>query len=116
MDEGGIEVDGKEKEISAMKFFDSDDYHQWNEAQLEKYEKLDWFVIWSKTEAGVFKTEGEKHEGSFSSQELHLENNLLHYRDLPLVVPSKGTDVFSNELEIHFGDATRESLEMREAD
>ena len=116
LDEGVIEVDGVVVETAVMDFFDSDDYHAWNEAQLEKYEKLDWFIIWTKTEAGEFKTDSEKHEGQFSSKELHLENNLLHYRDLPLVFPSKGTDVFSNELEIHFGDETRESLDMRGED
>ncbi len=111
LDEGAIEVDGERVEISVAKFFDSDDYHEWNEAKLDNLDKLDWFIVWAKTEAGEFKTEGEKLEGDFSSKELHLENNLLHYRDLPLVVPSNGTDVFSNELEIHFGDETRESIE-----
>tara|TARA_Y100001968_G_scaffold324479_1_gene363866 strand:+ start:228 stop:986 length:759 start_codon:yes stop_codon:yes gene_type:complete len=112
LDEGTLEVNGEGVDTSVMDFFDSDDYHDWNEAKLEQYEKLDWFIIWAKTEAGEFKTEGGKHEGHFSSKELHLDNNLLHYRDLPLVVPSNGTDVFSNELEIHFGDETKESLEM----
>ena len=98
-----------------MEMFDSDDYHEWNERQLEKLEKLDWFIIWARTEAGEFKTEVGNHEGDFSSKELHLENNLLHYRNSPLVVPSNGTDVFSNELEIHFVDDTRASLEMRDA-
>ena len=113
LDEGAIEVNGKGVEMSVSEFFDSDDYHAWNEVQLEKYEKLDWFIIWARTEAGEFKTEGEKHDGHFSPTELKLENNLLHYRGLPLLLPSNGTDVFSNELEIYFGDATRESLEMR---
>ena len=113
LDEGSIEVDGEAVETSVMDLFDSDDYHEFNEAQLEKYEKLDWFIVWAKTEAGEFKTEAGTHEGHFSSKELHLENNLLHYRHLPLVVPSNGTDVFSNELEIHFGDETRKSLEMK---
>tara|TARA_Y100001968_G_scaffold307114_1_gene324594 strand:- start:1266 stop:2000 length:735 start_codon:yes stop_codon:yes gene_type:complete len=112
LDEGAIEVDGERVEILVTKFFDSDDYQEWNEAKLEKLDKLDWFIVWTKTEAGEFKTEGEKLEGDFSSEELHMENNLLHYRDFPLVVPSNGTDVFSNELEIHFGDETRESLEL----
>ena len=115
LDEGVIEVDGEAVDISVMEFFDSDDYHEWNEARLGKLEKLDWFIIWSKTEAGEFKSESEKHEGHFASKELYLKNNLLHYRDFPLVVPSNGTDVFSNELEIHFVDETRASLEMREA-
>ena len=114
LDEGGIEVDGEVVETSLVEFFDSDDYHEWNEAQLEKLEQFDWFIIWAKTEAGEFKTEGGKHEGHFSTKEVHLENNLLHYRDLPLVAPSNGTDIFSDELEIHFGDQTRASLEMKE--
>ncbi len=112
LDEGGIEVDGEVVETSLVEFFDSDDYHEWNEAQLEKLEQFDWFIIWAKTEAGEFKTEGGKHKGHFSSTELRLENNLLHYRDLPLIVPANSTDVFSNELEIHFGDETRKSLEI----
>ena len=38
LDEGGIEVDGKSVETSIMEFFDSDDYHESNEAKLEKLE------------------------------------------------------------------------------
>ena len=114
LDEGGIEVDGKLVETSIMELFDSDDYHGFTEAKLEKLEKLDWFIIWSRTEAGEFQTEGEQHEGSYSSKELKMENCLITYRDLPLVVPSNGTDIFSNELEIHFADETRASLEMRD--
>ena len=112
LDEGGIEVDGEIVQTSVMEFFDSDDYHARNEAKIEKLEKLDWFIIWSRTEAGEFKTEVGPHEGNYSSKELNMENCLLTYRNLPLVVPSNGTDIFSNELEIHFGDETRASLEM----
>ena len=112
--EGGIEVNGKGVETSIMNFFDSDDYHVLNEAKLEKLEKLDWFIIWSRTEAGEFKTEGGKHEGNYSSKELKMENCLLTYKDLPLVIPTNGTDIFSNELEIHFGDETRVSLEIND--
>ena len=112
LDEGVIEVDGEGVETSIMEFFESDEYYEFNEAKLEKLEKLDWFIIWSRIEAGEFKTEGEPHEGNYSSQELNMENCLLTYRDLPLVVPTNGTDIFSNELEIHFVDETRVSLEM----
>ena len=112
LNEGTIEVDGEAIETSISSLFDCDGYHEWNEAQLERYEKLDWFIIWSRTEAGEFRTNGEKHQGKFSSEELHLENNLLHFRDSPLVLPIRETDIFSNELEIHFGDETRASLEM----
>jgi hypothetical protein len=112
LDEGSIEVDGESVETSIMDFFDSDDYHESNEAKLEKLEKLDWFIIWSRTEAGEFKTESGQHEGTYSSKELKMENCLLTYRDLPLVIPSNGTDIFSNELEIHFVDETSASLEM----
>ena len=112
LDEGSIEVDGQSVETSITDFFDSDDYHELNEAKLEKLEKLDWFIIWSRTEAGEFKTKGGKHEGNYSSKELNMQNCLLTYRDLPLIIPSNGTDVFSNELEIHFVDETRVSLEM----
>ena len=112
LDEGAIEVDGKGVETSVREFFDSDDYHEWKEGKLEKLEKLNWFIIWSRTEAGEFKTDGGQHDGKFSSNDLNMENCLLTYRGFPLVVPSKGTDIFSNELEIHFVDATRASLEM----
>ena len=115
LDEGRIEVDGEGVETSIGEFFDSDDYHALNEAKLEKLEKLDWFIIWSKTEAGEFKTEGGQHDGIYSSNELNMKNCLLSYRNSPLVAPSNGTDIFSNELEIHFLDETRASLEMSDA-
>ena len=115
LDEGVIEVDGKGVETSVMDFFDSDDYHELNEAKLEKLEKLDWFIIWSRTEAGEFQAEGGLHEGNYSSKELNMKNCLLTYRDLPLIVPSNGTDIFSNELEIHFIDETRASLSIGDA-
>ena len=115
LDEGSIEVDGERVETSIMDFFDSGDYHDLNEAKLEKLEKLDWFIIWSRTEAGEFRTEGGQHEGNYSSKELNMSNCLLTYRDLPLVIPSNGTDIFSNELEIHFIDETRASLSIGDA-
>ena len=115
LSEGGIEVDGEPVETSIMELFDSDNYHELNEAKLEKLEKLDWFIIWSRTEAGEFKTESGQHEGNYSSKELNMENCLLTYRGLPLVIPSNGTDIFSNELEIHFVDETRASLEMSDS-
>tara|TARA_B100000579_G_scaffold9336_1_gene6943 strand:+ start:1040 stop:1768 length:729 start_codon:yes stop_codon:yes gene_type:complete len=115
LEDGVIEVNGEAVESSIMEFFDSDGYHEWNEAKLEKLEKLDWFIVWSRTEAGEFKAEGRQHEGNYSSKELNMDNCLLTYRDLPLVIPTNGTDVFSNELEIHFVDATRESLSMSNA-
>ncbi len=115
LDEGAIEVDGRRVETSVTEFFDADDYHEWNEAKLEKLEKLDWFILWSRTEAGEFKTDGGPHDGNYSSKDLNMENCLLTYRGLPLIVPSNGTDIFSNELEIHFADETRASLEMRDA-
>jgi len=83
-----------------------------NEAQLEKLEKLDRIFIRTRKEAGEFKTEVGVHQRSYSSKELNMANCLLTYRDLPLIKPSNGTDVFSNELEIHFVDETRISLEM----
>ncbi len=114
LDEGVIEVDGEQVETSVGEFFDSDNYHELNEVKLEKLEKLDWFIIWSRTEAGEFKTEGGLHEGNYSSKELNMEDCLLTYRGLPLIIPSNGTDIFSNELEIHFADETRASLQMSE--
>ena len=116
LEEGAIEVDGVSVETSVTEFFDSDDYHEWNEAKLEKLEKLDWFIMWSRTEAGEFKTEGGVHDGNFSLKELNMENCLLTYRDLPLLIPSNGTDIFSNELEIYFVDETRASLEIRDTE
>ena len=115
LDEGVIEVNGEGVETSIGEFFDSEDYHDSNEAKLENLEKLDWFIIWSRTEAGEFRTECGQHEGNYSSKELNMEDCLLTYRDLPLVMPSNGTDIFSNELEIHFVDETRASLEISEA-
>ena len=115
LEEGGIEVDGVGVETAIMEFFDSDEYHELNEAKLEKWEQLDWFIIWSRTEAGEFKTEGGQHDGEYSSKELNMKNCLLTYRGLPLVVPANGTDIFSNELEIHFVDDTRESLHISDA-
>ena len=115
LDEGRIEVDGKDAEMSVEEFFESDRYHELNEAKLEKLERLDWFIIWSRTEAGEFKTEGGEHEGGFSSKEINMEDCLLTYRGLPLFTPSSGTDIFSNELEIHFADETRASLEISDA-
>ena len=114
LEEGGIEVDGEAIETSIAELFDSDEYYDLYQAKLEKLEKLDWFIIWSRTEAGEFKTEGGQHEGNYSSKELNIENCLLTYRGLPLVIPSNGTDIFSNELEIHFIDETRASIEMND--
>ena len=115
LEEGGIEVDGEGVESSIEEFFHSDDYYELNEAKLAKLEKLDWFIIWSRIEAGEFKAEGGQHDGNYSLKELNMENCLLTYRGLPLVIPSNGTDIFSNELEIHFVDETRVSLEMCDA-
>ncbi len=115
LDEGVIEVDGRGVEMSVAEFFESDDYHEFNEAKLEKLERLDWFIIWSRTEAGEFKTDGLGHEGTFSSKEVNMKDCLLTYRGIPLLVPSNGTDVFSNELEIHFADETRASLKISDA-
>ena len=115
LSEGGIEVDGEPVETSIMELFDSDNYHELNEAKLEKLEKLDWFIIWSRTEAGEFKTDVGQHDGNYSSNDLNMDNCLLTYRGLPLVVPSSSTDIFSNELEIHFVDQTRVSLELSNA-
>ena len=115
LEEGCIEVNGEDVKSSIMDFFDSDEYHDFNEAKLAKFEKLDWCIIWSKTEAGEFKTNVGKHEGTYSSKELRMKDCLLTYRNLPLVIPSNGTDIFSNELEIYFSDETRASLEISDA-
>ena len=115
LDEGIIELDGQGVEMSIAELFESHDYHELNEAKLEKLERLDWFIIWSRTEAGEFTTEGVTHEGTFSSKEVNMKDCLLTYRGLPLIVPSNGTDIFSNELEIHFADETRASLEITDA-
>ncbi len=115
LDEGEIEVDGRGVEISLGEFFESEEYHGFNEAKLENLERLDWFIIWSRTEAGEFKTDGGGHEGTFSLEEVNMEDCLLTYRGTPLLVPCDATDVFSNELEIHFADETRASLEISDA-
>ena len=113
LDEGTIEVNGERVDTSLTEFFDSDDYHIWNEEKLEKLEKLDWCIVWSRTEAGEFKSDVVQHDGDYSSKDLNMENCLLTYRGLPLIVPSNTTEIFSNELEIHFADETRASLEMK---
>ena len=112
LDEGAIEVNGEAVETSLIEFFDSGEYYELNETRLEKLEKLDWFIIWSRTEAGEFKTEVGKYKGIYSSKELNMEDCLLTYRGSPLIVPSNGTDIFSNEFEIYFADQTRASIEM----
>ena len=115
LEEGDIEVDGECVETSILEFFDSDEYYDFNEAKLENLEKLDWFIIWSRTEAGEFRTEGGMHAGDFSAKELNMKNCLITYRGSPLIIPTDGTDIFSNELEIHFVDETRAPLEMSDA-
>ena len=41
-----------------------------------------------------------------------MKDNLLHYGDLSIDVPSYGKEKIDSQLEIYFGDETRESLEM----
>ena len=115
LDEGEIEVDGIGVDMCLGELFESDGYHALNESKFEKLERLDWFIIWTRTEAGEFKTECGEHEGTFSSKEVKMEDCLLTYRGLPLVFPSNGTDIFSNELEIHFADETRASLKISDS-
>ena len=111
--EGGvIAVNGKKIELNTSrdgKFFGAT-YWDWDEEQLEKLEKLDWFVIWTQAESGTFRAKVE--EGEFKREKLSMKNNLLHYGDLSIDDAYYGKEKIDSQLEIFFGDETRESFEM----
>ena len=111
--EGGkITVNGKETAIDTSKdgrLFGAQ-YWDWDEAKLEKLEKLDWFVIWKQSESGTFRAEIDEQE--FDEKKLNIKNNLLYYGDLSIDDSYYGKENIDSQLEIYFGDETRESLEM----
>ena len=115
--EGGkIAVNGKKAELDTSKdgkLFGAS-YWDWDEAKLEKLEKLDWFVIWTQVESGTFRAEVA--EGEFDQEELTMKDNLLHYGDLSIDDSYYGKEKIDSQIEIYFGDETRESFEMRWAD
>ena len=112
--EGGrIAINGKKAELDTSrdgKLFGTS-YWDWDEAKLEKLEKLDWFVIWTQAESGTFKAEIP--EGEFDQEKLNMKDNLLHYGDLSIDDPYYGKEEIDSQLEIYFGDETREPFEMR---
>ena len=114
LEDGSIEVDGKHVDIdvSSQGELFGETYYEWNETELEKLEQLNWFVIWRRTEEGRFRTKLGKMEGAFSKTQIRQENNLLYYGDLSLDESSPRTKEVENELEIFFGDKTRESFEI----
>ena len=111
--EGGrIAVNGKKVEFDTSRDGNifGDSYWDWDEAKLEQLEKLDWFVIWKQTESGTFRAEVE--EGEFDKKKLTMKDNLLHYRDLSIDNDSYGKEKIDSQLEIYFGDETREFFQM----
>ena len=111
--EGGrIAVNGKKAEIDTSKngkLFGAS-YWDWDEAKLEKLEKLDWFVLWTQSECGTFRAKVE--EEQFENEKLKMQNNLLHYGDLSIDDDYYGKEKIDSQIEIYFGDETRESFEM----
>jgi len=115
--EGGrIAINGKNTELDTSrdgKLFGAP-YWDWDEAKLEKLEKLDWFVIWTQTESGTFRAEVQEKE--FDNKKLKMKENLLHYGDFPINDSYYGKETIDSQLEIFFGDDSRESFEMKWAD
>ena len=111
--EGGyLTINGKKAEIDtsrAGKLFGSS-YWDWDEAKLEELEKLDWFVLWTQAESGEFRV--KVNEEKFDEKKLEMKNNLLHYGDSSIVDTYYGMEKIDSQLEIYFGDETRESFEM----
>ena len=109
---GAITVNGKKTDLDTSRdgnLFGAT-YWDWDEAKLEKLEKLDWFVIWMQAESGTFRAEIE--EGEFKKEKLRMKDNLLHYGDLSIDDAYYGKETIDNQLEIFFGDDTRQSFEM----
>ena len=112
LEEGKIAVNGKKAELDTSRdgnLFGSD-YWDWDEAKLEKLEKLDWFVIWKQEESGTFRATIE--EGEFEKKKLKMKNNLLHYENLSIDDAYYGKEKIDNQIEIYFGDDSREFFEM----
>ena len=111
--EGGkIAVNGKNAELNTSRDGDlfGAAYWDWDEAKLEKLEKLDWFVLWTQSECGTFRAKVE--EEQFENEKLKMQNNLLHYGDLSIDDDYYGKEKIDSQIEIYFGDETRESFEM----
>ena len=115
--EGGkIAINGKKAELDTSRdghFFGAT-YWDWDEAKLEKLEKLDWFVIWTQAESGTFRVKVAEEE--FDKRKLKMKNNLLHYGDLSIDDAYYGKEKIDSQIEIYFGDETRESFEMEWTD
>ena len=112
LDGGRIAVDGQEVEMDTSKdgeFFGVS-YWDWDEENLEKLEKLDWFVMWTQVESGTFRVEIEDEE--FDKEKLTMKNNLLHYGDLPIDNAYYSKAKIDSQLELYFGDESRSSFEI----
>ena len=111
--EGGkIAVNGKQLEIDTSrngKLFGAT-YWDWDEAKLERFENLDWFVIWTQSESGTFRLEIKEEE--FNKEKIIMKNNLLHYGALSIDDTYYGKEQIDSQLEIYFGDETRETFEV----
>ena len=111
--EGGtIAINGKKAESDTSRdgrLFGAA-YWDWDEAKLEKLEKLDWFVIWTQAESGTFRAEVK--EGEFDKNQLKMKDNLLHYGDSSIDDAYYGKEKIDSQIEIYFGDDTRKSFEM----
>ena len=112
--EGGkIAINGKKAELDTSrdgKFFGAS-YWDWDETKLEELERLDWFVIWTQAESGTFRAKIE--EGEFDKEKLNMKDNLLHYGDVSIDDTYYGKEKIDSQLEIYFGDETRESFEIK---
>ena len=110
--EGGkIEVDGKETDIDTSrdgKLF-GNSYWDWDETKLETLEKLDWFIVLTHTKSGTFKVKIDEVE--FDIEKLKMKNHLLHYGNLSIGEIFEDNEKIDSELEIYFGDETRQSLQ-----
>tara|TARA_B100000214_G_scaffold196501_2_gene142229 strand:- start:74 stop:805 length:732 start_codon:yes stop_codon:yes gene_type:complete len=115
--EGGkIAINGKNLELDTSKdgnLFGAC-YWDWDEAKLERLENLDWFVIWTEAASGTFRAKVE--EGEFNKEKINMKENLLHYDNLSIDDNFYGEEKIDSQLEIFFGDETRECFEMAWAD
>ena len=111
--EGGkIAVNGKNTDMDTSRdgrLFGAK-YWDWDEGKLEKLEQLDWFVIWKQSESGTFR--GKIENGAFDLEQLNIKDNLLYYGAISIDDPYYGKQKIDSQLEIYFGDETRESLEV----
>jgi len=111
--EGGqIAINGKKAELDTSRDGDlfGANYWDWDEAKLERLEKLDWFVIWTQVESGTFRATIQ--EGEFEKENIRMKNNLIHYKNFSVDDAYYGKEKIDSQIEIYFGDETRESFEM----